>query len=417
MKKKSLQGQPPVLMKDVLLDAAAAEFNQNGYFNTSVDSITKRAGVSHGAFYLYFKNKQNILAFLMGRIAETLSSIVRDKNNDAGFLNPADYPAFERDIRLIVSVMLESSGLFKTFVQGMVQNKETFDLFDGISSDIGNIFSARIKQKQITGVDSRIDALIFSQIMSILFFLSIFIFSLGIIRCDPDVLARHISIILYSVLNYDERLTKVRKKKSESRKAALLTKKKLLNVAKEEFSQHGYFDTKILDIAQKAGYSRGTFYQHFSDKDDLIQAIMLDMFYQNRDQTSVIDLMVSNLDVTSLDELIRISSIVINLFDKYSSFNWTLLQGAFYSEKLGGFYGQMFIQFSKPIQVKIKELQDDGSCQELDSLIAAEIIITTISYSIFMFFGGFIHCSREILAENLGVFLHSLLNYVNTQEK
>jgi AcrR family transcriptional regulator len=418
VEKEPIQQIPSLQTKDILLEAAIAEFNENGYFNTSVDTITRRAGVSHGTFYLYFKNKQKVLSVLIDQIEEKISIIVKDKNEDADFLNSKNFITFEQDIRQIVSVILESSGLFKAFVQGMVHNKEIFDLFARISHTIGDVLSARIKQKQIEGAGTRVDALILSQIMSIMFYMTLFIHSLGIIQCDPDVLTRHISTILFSVLNFDEKLMKAKKKKSEVRKAALIkTRKELINMAREEFSRHGYFDTKIADIAQKAGYSRGTFYQYFTDKDDIIQAIQSDMFYQNRDQTSIVDFIVTNLDATLLEELMRISTLVLDLFDKYSSFSWTLLQGAFYSEKLSRFYGQMFIQFSEPIQEKILEQQQDGACQGLDPLITAEIILTTVSYSIFMFFGGLIHCSREVFSDNMGIFLYSMLNYVNGQEK
>lgn len=418
MEKDPVQQIPSSQTKDILLDAAIAEFNQNGYFNTSVDTITRRAGVSHGTFYLYFKNKQNVLSVLIDQIEEKISIIMKDGNDDAEFLNTANSASFENDIRRIVSVILESSGLFKAFVQGMVQNREIFDLFARISHTIGDVFSARIKRKQIEGMVARVDPLILSQVMSIMFYMTLFIYSLGIIQCSPDVLTRHITAILFSVLNFDEQLVKVKKKKSEVRKAALIkTRKELVNMAREEFSRHGYFDTKVADIAQKAGYSRGTFYQYFTDKDDIIQAILSDMFYQNRDQTSIVDVIVTNLDATLLEEVLRISTIVVNIFDKYSSFSWTLLQGAFYSEKLSRFYGQMFVQFSKPVQEKIIEQQQEGACPGLDPLITAEMILTTVSYSIFMFFGGFIRCPKEIFADNMGIFLYSMLNYVNGQEK
>jgi AcrR family transcriptional regulator len=300
----------------------------------------------------------------------------------------------------------------------MVQNREIFDLFARISYSIKEIFYARIKQKKNGRIGSRIDALILAQIMSIMFYLSIFIYTLGIIQCNPGDLARQISLILFSVLNFDQKSMKSRKKKSDVRKVALLkTKQELISMAKEEFSRYGYFDTKISDIAQKAGYSRGTFYQYFTDKDDIIQAISYDMFHQDREKTSVVDFIMTDLDVTSLDELIRVGSIVINVFEKYTSFNWTVLQGAFYSEKLYKFYRQMYIQFSKPLQEKITELQQDGVCQGLDPMISAEILLTVASYSVLMFFGGFIHCTKEIFAENMGIFLYSLMNYVNPHEK
>jgi AcrR family transcriptional regulator len=296
----------------------------------------------------------------------------------------------------------------------MVQNRELFDLFSRVSHSIKEVFYARIKQKKNRGIGSRIDALILAQIMSIMFYLSIFIYTLGIIQCDPGALAKHISLILFSVLNFDQKSMKNRKKKAEIRKEAIIkTRQDLLNKAKEEFARYGYFDTKIGDIAKKAGYSRGTFYQYFADKDDIIQAISFDMFNQNRGNNSIVDFILANLDVTSLDELIRASSIVVNVFEKYSSFNWSVLQGAFSSEKLYKFYRQLYIQFGKPLQVRIRELQQDGVCQGFDPMITAEIILTVASYSVTMFFGGFIHCTKEVFAENMGIFLYSLINYVN----
>ena len=403
------------LTKDILLNAATVEFNQNGYFNTNVDSITKRAGVSHGTFYLYFKNKQDVLSILIGQIEEKISKTISDKNHNEEFLNSKDFESFEQDIRHIVSVILESSGLFKTFIQGMVQNREIFDLFSRISFSIREIFNARIKQKKYGGISSRTDPLILAQIMSIMFYLSIFIYTLGIIQCEPGALVRQISLILFSILNFDQKSMKARKKKSQIRKESIIkTKRDLLNIAKEEFSRYGYFETKISDIAQKAGYSRGTFYQYFNDKDDMIQAISNDMFTQMQDKKNIIDFIVADLETTSLDELIRASSAVINIFEKYSAFNWTLLQGAFYSDKLNKHYRQLYVQFSKPLQEKINEVQQEGACKGLDPMITAEIILTTASYSVSIFFGGFMHCVKEILAENLGVFLYSLMNYVNS---
>jgi AcrR family transcriptional regulator len=403
------------LTKDILLNAAIAEFNQNGYFNTSVDSITKRAGVSHGTFYLYFKNKQDVISILIGQLEEKIIKTVSEKNNDEEFLNPKNYDSFEQDIYHIVSIILDSSGLFKAFIQGMVQNRELFDLYSRMSFSIKEVFNARIQQKKNRGIGSRIDSLILAQIMSVMFYLSIFIYTLDIIQCEPDVLAGHIALILFSVFNFDQKSMKNRKKKAEIRKEAILkTKQDLVNMAKEEFSRYGYFDTKIGDIAKKAGYSRGTFYQYFTDKDDIIQAILFDMFYQNKEKNSFVDLIMANLDVTSLDELIRASSIAVSVFEKYSSFNWSVLQGAFFSEKLYKFYRNLYIQIGKPIQERIRELQRDGVCQGLDPMITAEIILTVASYSAAMFFGGFINCTKEIFADNMGIFLYSFINYVDS---
>jgi AcrR family transcriptional regulator len=55
-----------------LLDAAEIEFGQRGYHNASVSSITTRAGVGQGTFYLYFHSKEEIFVTLVHDIGARL---------------------------------------------------------------------------------------------------------------------------------------------------------------------------------------------------------------------------------------------------------------------------------------------------------------------------------------------------------
>lgn len=58
-----------------LLDAAAAEFGEKGFHDSSVVSITSRAGVALGSFYTYFESKDALFRALV----EDLSNRVRDQ--------------------------------------------------------------------------------------------------------------------------------------------------------------------------------------------------------------------------------------------------------------------------------------------------------------------------------------------------
>lgn len=46
-------------------------------------------------------------------------------------------------------------------------------------------------------------------------------------------------------------------------------KEKILDAAMQIFGKKGFFDTKMLDIAKKAGISKGTIYLYFTSKDEL----------------------------------------------------------------------------------------------------------------------------------------------------
>lgn len=55
-----------------LLEAAIATFDERGYHRTRVDDIVKAAKTSHGTFYLYFRNKQDLFLALVSDVTEEM---------------------------------------------------------------------------------------------------------------------------------------------------------------------------------------------------------------------------------------------------------------------------------------------------------------------------------------------------------
>ncbi len=72
-----------------LLDAAKKVFKERSYPETRVDDITREAGTSHGAFYLYFSNKAEVLEALAIETAERMYTLADElegmKKGEAGF--------------------------------------------------------------------------------------------------------------------------------------------------------------------------------------------------------------------------------------------------------------------------------------------------------------------------------------------
>jgi len=50
-------------------------------------------------------------------------------------------------------------------------------------------------------------------------------------------------------------------------------KDKILKAAMKVFAKKGIFETKMETVAQKAGIAKGTIYEYFSSKDDLVQTV------------------------------------------------------------------------------------------------------------------------------------------------
>lgn len=81
---------------DEVLDAALELFIEQGFAQTRVDDIAKRAGISKGAVYLYFESKEKVLEGLVRR------AVVPIAENALGFLKE-----FEGDPRLVITMVLK----------------------------------------------------------------------------------------------------------------------------------------------------------------------------------------------------------------------------------------------------------------------------------------------------------------------
>jgi AcrR family transcriptional regulator len=58
-----------------LLDAAMVVFARRGYYAARVDDIVKVARTSHGTFYLYFSNKEDLLRALVAEAGEVVATL------------------------------------------------------------------------------------------------------------------------------------------------------------------------------------------------------------------------------------------------------------------------------------------------------------------------------------------------------
>jgi AcrR family transcriptional regulator len=58
-----------------LLDAGGEVFASKGYYAARVDDIVKLANTSHGTFYLYFANKEDLFRALAGEVADQMQTL------------------------------------------------------------------------------------------------------------------------------------------------------------------------------------------------------------------------------------------------------------------------------------------------------------------------------------------------------
>jgi TetR/AcrR family transcriptional repressor of nem operon len=59
-----------------ILDVAGTLFRERGFDGTGVDDIMKRAGLTHGGFYGYFRSKDDLAAETCTRVCMANSQIL-----------------------------------------------------------------------------------------------------------------------------------------------------------------------------------------------------------------------------------------------------------------------------------------------------------------------------------------------------
>ena len=86
-----------------LLEAGTIEFEDRGFNGVRVDDVVKRAGISHGTFYLYFANKEDLF-----------KALLRDAMHDMQVV-AGDFPVVTSDetgLRLLRAWVRKFSGAY-----------------------------------------------------------------------------------------------------------------------------------------------------------------------------------------------------------------------------------------------------------------------------------------------------------------
>ncbi|MBN1351408.1 TetR family transcriptional regulator [candidate division KSB1 bacterium] len=97
---------------------------------------------------------------------------------------------------------------------------------------------------------------------------------------------------------------------------AELTRKQLLEAALKVFSEKGYAITRLSDIAEAAGVTRGAIYWHFGNKKELLIELMkgqVDPFFEILSQ-------VLNEDLSPLKKIEKTIRVLLEKFEKDKTF-------------------------------------------------------------------------------------------------
>lgn len=129
-----------------LLRAARDVFAQKGYHATTVDDITRAAGVAKGTFYLYFEEKREIYYEVVAGFLQLIKDIGRSVGESAtgglDFLSRAEQAAHE-----LMRIFIENRQLARlTYRESMGLDPELERLVSGFYREIAEVEAKNIQR-------------------------------------------------------------------------------------------------------------------------------------------------------------------------------------------------------------------------------------------------------------------------------
>lgn len=135
-----------------LLDAGVQVLAERGYHAARVDDIVRAADISHGTFYLYFSDKEDLLRALVGRCSDELTGL-------AAGLGPVDAgPDGEAELRAWLERFMEAyrrhGPVIRAWAEDQPSDPDLADRAGEAFRDVSAVLRARLAERG-AGEDGR----------------------------------------------------------------------------------------------------------------------------------------------------------------------------------------------------------------------------------------------------------------------
>ena len=140
-----------------LLDAGMRVFAERGFHAARVDDIVRAARTSHGTFYLYFANKEELLRALAIQCAHEMGALA------GGLGEVTDDEAGAAELRQFLETFFSTYARFgpvlRAWMEGNVEDRETSRLGVVAFTDIAQALAVRMREVGAPGDANTVSAL------------------------------------------------------------------------------------------------------------------------------------------------------------------------------------------------------------------------------------------------------------------
>ena len=152
----------PTERQDLIRNSAMLEFGANTFKKTSADSIAKRAGVSKGLLFHYFKDKRELYAYLFQYAIDACMEAFNRQMERMSYFGETDFfAALERGHKIKMDMVRRMPGLFRFVMRAYYERDSVLSpklrkkLDDVLAQSTGSFLARMDLHKFKDGVDPR----------------------------------------------------------------------------------------------------------------------------------------------------------------------------------------------------------------------------------------------------------------------
>jgi len=141
-----------------LLDAGMVVFERRGYHAARVDDIVKVARTSHGTFYLYFANKEDLFQALLADAAEEMAGL----SEELGPISPArtGYVELRGWLARFIELYQRYRPVIRAWTESELPDAAPGEMGDDLLGGLVTVLTAHLDQSELPpGVNPTVAAL------------------------------------------------------------------------------------------------------------------------------------------------------------------------------------------------------------------------------------------------------------------
>lgn len=177
------------------------------------------------------------------------------------------------------------------------------------------------------------------------------------------------------------------------------TRERIIDVSIELFSEKGFFEASMRDIAAGTGIKPASIYNHFESKARILDVILEEYFQYIHVNTVQLEAIDAALSSTGTREILDQMFFVFdpNNADRYTKILKIILHEQYREPKAGAFVRDvMFTHNESYVRAVLEKLISAGKLQPVDVDVYAKILVSlTISSSVELMHYGFEEYSRK----------------------